>query len=133
MQPNQITLAVDTENTGVTTDKVYLRFEETLNRSTYVSDTHTYAEKDTVTLYRTLPKQNGNFKGVLKSSLKVTEDFSVPGVDSSTTLTSPVILSVSFSVPIGVTSADLLRLRQTVIALLDQDTLMNPLNHQLMI
>jgi hypothetical protein len=57
----------------------------------------------------------------------------VAGVDSSTTLTAPIILDLSFSVPIGATIADVKHLRQRLMALIDNDSFMDALNVQLMV
>lgn len=133
MQPDLITLAVDTANTGVTTDKDYTRYEEYQNRSVYVGETHTPAARDTLTLYRTQPKASGNFKGTSKTAIKFSRDIAVAGVDGISTLTSPIIVEVSFSVPVGATPAATLLSRQTALALLDMDAVMAALNDQLMV
>lgn len=133
MQPNTITLAVDKLNTGATTDKDYSRLDVFQNRANYVATTHTLDNRDTVSLYRTFPKQSGNYKGVAKSSIKLTKDISVLGVDQTSSIISPIIIEVSFSVPVGSPVADVLELRQTVLSILDRDDIMNALNNQLMI
>lgn len=133
MQPDVITLAVDVANNAVIVDQPYNRYEEDKNRSSYVSPAHLPDTRDMLTMYRTFPTRNGNFKGTGKSSVKFTQDVSVPGVDSSTTLTSPIILEVSFSVPVGTAVADLKEIRQRAVAILDSDTLMDALNLQLMV
>ena len=86
MQPNTITLAVDLLNTGATTDQIFTRQEEYLNRSVYISPTHSVSAKDTLSLYRTPIKPSGNFPGVAKVSAKFSTDYSIPGVDTETTL-----------------------------------------------
>lgn len=134
MQPNQITLAVDELNDTNTVNHVYDRYEEYLNRSVYIEDSmHSMAARDSLALYRTFPKVNGNFKGVQKTSFKFTKDILVDGVDGVSSLTSPVILEVSFSLPVGCTPAVALIARQKAIALLDTDALMAPLNDQLVV
>lgn len=133
MQPSTITLAVDTANTGSTTNEVYSRYEETQNRTTYIGAGHTPDSRDTITLYRTQPTRTGNFKGVSKSSVKFTEDTEVSGVDSSTTLAAPMIMEISFSIPVGASTADVVHLRQRAHALIDDDSIMNALNIQLMV
>jgi hypothetical protein len=133
MQPNEIILAVDTLNDSNTTDLTLSRFEESLNRTIYTSGSHSINSRDQLALYRTMPSQSGNFKGVAKSTIKFTKDFSVLGVDGLATLTSPVILSCSLSAPVGVTSAQLVEMRQRAVALLDSDTIMTALNFQLQI
>jgi hypothetical protein len=133
MQDNVITLAVDELNTGSTTNHVFDRFEEFSNRAVYIGENHALTAKDTLSLYRTFPKASGNFPGVAKSSFKFSKDYAITGVDGVASLTSPVIVEVSFSVPVGVAEADQLIMRQRAIALLDDDTIMGALMNQLMV
>lgn len=133
MQDNVLTLAVDELNNSTTTDHVFNRFEEYANRSVYIGENHQLSARDTLTLYRTFPKVNGNFKGTAKSALKFSTDKSVTGVDGLSSLTSPIISEVSFSVPVGVSLADMLIARQRLIALLDTDAFMDALMNQLMV
>jgi hypothetical protein len=65
--------------------------------------------------------------------VKFSQDVEVAGVDGVSTLTSPIIVEVSFSVPVGATQAEQLIARQRAIALLDDDTIMVKLNDQLMV
>jgi hypothetical protein len=132
MQPNDFTLSVDEENddTGLV-DQDYTRHEEYLNRSIYIGENHSLSARDTISFYRTPPKPNGNFKGVGKSAFKLSEDFTVVGVDSETTLTSPAIMEVSFSIPVGLTPAQTLAFRQRGLSLLDDDALVAALIDQL--
>ena len=132
MQNNTITLAVDVLNNATTVDKVFTRFEEYQNRAVYISDEHSIAERDTLALYRTLPKPSGNFRGVGKSTVKFSKDLSVLGVDG-TSQVAPLIIEVSFSIPVGATVATMLEMRQRAVALLDDDSVMVNLNHLLMI
>lgn len=136
MQPNEITLSVDELNDDTTTadaDTPYTRFQEFENRSMYIGDNHVMDARDQLGFYRTFPTVNGNFKGVLKTAFKFTRDTVVDGVDGVSQITSPLIMEVSFSIPVGTAEADVLKLRQTVLALLDRDDLLDPLNNQLMI
>lgn len=134
MLSDEITLSVDAENDGVgPVSEVYTRFEENLNRSIYIGSDHELTDRNTLTFYRTQPKVAGNFRGVAKTSFKFSKDFSVTGVDGVATITAPVIVEVSFSIPVGVSAADQLHIRQRVLALLDLDAVMLPLNNQLMI
>jgi hypothetical protein len=130
MQPNEITLGVDEANDTVIVNHVFTRNEEYLNRSVYQSDVSSLVAKDTMTFYRTFPKSNGNFRGVAKSAVKFSKDHVVDGVDGVSQLTSPVIVEVSFSIPVGVSDADVLLMRQRCVALLDDDTVMDALNVQ---
>lgn len=125
MLDNVITLAVDEDNSGSgTINHVYTRFDSVGNKSTYISGSHALDARDTLTFYRTFPKTSGNFKGVAKTALKFSQDIGVAGVDSETTLTAPIILEVSVSLPVGATAAQAMVARQRVIALLDTDALM---------
>lgn len=134
MLSDVITLSVDTQNDGVgPVSEEYNRFEENLNRSIYVGEDHQLIDRNTLTFYRTQPKVAGNFRGVAKTSFKFSKDFAVTGVDGVASITAPVIVEVSFSIPVGVTAADQLHVRQRVLALLDLDSVMVPLNNQLMI
>lgn len=134
MQPNTITLSVDKLNDAVApVSEDYERFEEFLNRSVYVGANHSPAARDTITLYRTFPTKNGNFNGVQKSAIKLSEDVSVVGVDSATTLTAPMIMEISFSFPVGVSAADQLAFRQRGLSTIDLDSVVTPLNNQLMV
>lgn len=130
MQANEVTLNVDYLNDGTTTPEAFERAEEYLNRSVYVSSAHTLESRDMFTLYRSPASKSGNFKGVGKTAAKFTKDFSVTGVDGVATLTSPVIIEISFSIPVGVSAADVLKCRQRALALLDSDTEMDKLNVQ---
>lgn len=127
MQPNTIVLPVDYLNTGVTTDETYRRIEEFQNRALYAGPSHTLLQRDTLALYRTANKRSGNFHGVAKVAGKFTLDVEVPGVDSTTTVTAPAIGEVNFAIPVGVSSADKLKIRQRILALIDMDAIMNPL------
>lgn len=128
MQPNEITLSVDEENDGVgPVNHVFTRFDEYQNRAVYVSSTHTPATKDTLSLYRTLPKSSGNFRGTTKSASKFAQDIVVTGVDGVSQLTAPIIVEVSLSLPVGATPAQAKIARQRAVALLDLDSIMSPL------
>jgi hypothetical protein len=128
MQPETITLAVDELNNGTGVDKDFERFSYTQNRTVYVSEDHTPLSKDILALYRTEPKSSGNFPGVLKTALKFSQDLTVAGVDQTTEITVPLIVEVSFSVPVGAADADVLIARQRVVAILDRDDIMVELN-----
>lgn len=134
MQPNTITLSVDEENDGVgPVDHVFTRFEEYQNRAVYIGSNHSMSTKDTMALYRTFPKPSGNFKGVTKTAFKFSKDLLVDGVDGVSQLTAPIIVDVSFSIPVGASHAQILIARQRALAMLDLDAIMTPLNEQLMV
>lgn len=133
MQPDTITLAVDELNNASTVNHVFTRYEEFQNRATYIMTDHTLAARNTLSLYRTFPKVNGNFCGVAKTAMKFSRDISVTGVDGVSSITAPIIVEVSFSLPVGITDAQALVARQKALSLLDLDTIMVPLNSQLMV
>lgn len=133
MQPVTLPLSVDVENNGVPVEQVLTRYEEDMNRTVYIGPGHLPDSRNMMTIYRTFPVRNGNFKGTSKSSIKFTEDRTVPGVDSNTLLSAPMIIEVNFSIPIGVNAERLKEARQRVIAALDLDTFMDALNLQLRI
>lgn len=133
MQADQVSLSVDVANNGIPVAEVFSRYEEFPNRATYIGDGHTPDSRNQFGLYRTFPSKSGNFKGVGKTALKFTQDIQVAGVDVASTLTAPMIAEVSFSLPVGATPADVKHIRQRVIAALDDDTVMDALNIQLMI
>lgn len=120
MLPNTI----EVNGCQVVTDHVepatatFTRVEETLNRSTYVDrNTHTEAKRDQVQFYRTYPKRSGSSLGSAKSAVKFTRDFSVLNADGSGFNTLPMIVELSFSIPVGVAAADRETLRALAIGL----------------
>lgn len=126
MQPNVITLPVNEDGDNGTTpavDHIFNRYDEYQNRSEYISGSHTLALRDKLGLYRTTPKASGNFRGTAKSAVKFTRDFSVAGVDASTTIVAPAIVEVSFSFPVGMTPAETMVMRQCAVAMLDHSVI----------
>lgn len=132
MQPNEITLSVDALNNGTPVNRIYTRFDEYQNRSVYVGPNHSISARDTLSLYRTQPKPSGNFKGVAKTALKFSEDKVVTGTDGLSQLTAPIIGDIAFSIPVGVSNADILAFEQRLVAALDH-AIMRALNETLMI
>lgn len=126
MQPNTLTLAVDLLNTDSTTNELFTRHEEQINRSTYVGPGHSVASVNMLQLYRTLPKRSGDYLGSAKVSLKLTQTRTVQSA-SGLDIPAQDISEVSFSVPVGVTAAQMLATRQRWIAILDDDAIMTPL------
>lgn len=133
MLSNTITLPIDILNNGTAVNFEYSRYDEYQNRSVYISGNHSLVARDSISFFRSFPKPSGNFKGVMKTSFKITKDIQVSGVDGVANLTSPIIIEVKLSLPVGATTAQLITERQKVIALLDDDSLMKGLNEQLMI
>lgn len=122
MQANTLTFQVDATNTGTPAALALDRYEEASNRSVYVTAVHTPGSREMIALTRALPTKSGNFRGVSKGSLKFTQDVSVTGVDSNTTILAPIIVEVSFSLPVGCDADDVKRARQIIIGALDDDT-----------
>lgn len=133
MLSNTIILPIDTLNTGTKTNTDYSRYDEYQNRSVYIGTDHSLSARDSISFFRSFPKPSGNFKGVMKTSFKITKDIMVLGVDGLANLTSPIIIEVKFSLPVGAETAQLIAERQKVIALLDDDSLMRSLTEQLTI
>lgn len=119
MQDNIITLAVDVENTGSTTDEDYRRFEETLNKTTYIGEDHSLSTRNLLEMARQKPKPGGNHRGVARSDLKITQDYEVAGIQTDTTLIAPFIININSAVPVGVSAAQAMHMRQRAIAALD--------------
>lgn len=119
MQPDTITLAVDELNNDTLVDHPMTRVDYTNSRSKYIGATHSAINRDEMSLFRSAAKASGNFRGVEKTSVKLTKDQSVPGADGVTTLTIPAIGECSFSLPIGMSSANKLLLRQCLVAAVD--------------
>jgi len=134
MQPDSITLSVNADNDDGTTpdvDIVYSRYDEYQNRSVYIAADHSLSVRNTMGFYRTFPKPSGNFLGVAKSAIKFTQDYVVPGADSTTTITAPGLAEVNFSLPVGITPAQTLALAMRVAAAIVQSAILAPLTDQL--
>lgn len=133
MQPDQLTLAVDPLNDGTIVPEVFSRYDRFANRTVYIGEGHLPDARNTLSMYRSFATKSGNFNGTSKSAVKFSRDIGVPGADGVSTLTAPVIIDISFSVPVGTPAAVILAMRQAAIALLDDDAVMVPLNSQLMV
>lgn len=129
MQPNTIVLPVDLANNGTVVNQTFTRSEELVNRSTYRGPGNTLAVRNVAQLYRTLPKRTGAFLGACKTSVKFTRDITVLDA-AGASVVAPLILELSFSVPVGASDADILALRQHGVAILDLDAVMIGLNSQ---
>jgi hypothetical protein len=121
MLDNTITLAVDLENTGSTTNEVYNRYDEYQDRSVYIGPNHALDARQTMTCYRTKPKPSGKSRGVAKTALKFSEDVTVPGTDGAD-LAAVELGEISFSLPVGTSAERAMALRQRMIAALDSDS-----------
>lgn len=128
MLDNTITLAVNEDNDDGTTPAVDHDFENRerfANRSVYLGPLHTPASADLLSIYRTFPKENGNYRGTAKSAVKFSKEIVVPGKDTTTEITSPQILEISFSNPVGSTVEQQRMLRYRAAAMLMSDDLMD--------
>ena len=114
--PNTLTVNIDKENDGSSIPVVLSEIERAADRSRYKFPGHTLVARDYVEFYRTLNKKSGNSNGVAKSAIKVTRDISVPGVDTTTTLVAPQIGHVTFSSPVGATTAQELEIAMRLVA-----------------
>lgn len=129
MLPNSITLAVDEANDANPVNHVLARAEESANKSVYYDADHTVASRNTLAFMRTFPKQSGNFYGTLKTTVKFTKDVEVTGVNGET-IKVPSIAEVNFSFPVGTDNSHATLMRQEVIAMLDDDSVMDPFHDQ---
>lgn len=118
MQANTITLPVDELNNGTPTDKAFSRFQEFTDRSVYNGPNHSVAAPNTMVLYRTLPKRTGSFLGAAKTAVKFTKTVTVLDSEGNST-SKPAIAEASFSIPVGMTPAATLALRQHLVAAID--------------
>jgi hypothetical protein len=123
MQDNVITLSVDAANDGSPVNQDYSRHHETTDRTTYIGTTHTEAEREQFQLYRTAAKRSGVSRGSRKCAIKFTQDVSVLNADGSGDIVLPLIGEVSFAIPLGVTDAQLVELRQRLVSILDDDSI----------
>lgn len=121
MLPNTIVLPVDVLDNGTTVDKTYTRDDAFPNRAVYVAADHTLAVRSLLNTYRTQPKPSGNFPGVAKGSMKLTQDYVVLGKDRTTEVVAGGIVEYSSSMPVGCTTAQHVEMLQRMIALLKHD------------
>jgi len=128
MLAEDLIFQVNEDNDDGTTPMVphaYRRFDKIDNRSFYITPTHSAEARDMLTFHRSLPKTNGNFRGVKKSTMKFTRDVIVLGADGISNITAQEIISVNFSSPVGMTEADMKIRRMTVIAAVADDDVMS--------
>lgn len=116
MQEAIITLPVDVVDNGTLVNQVFSRQEEYLHRTLYIGAEHQPDMRNTLGIYRTPIKPTSGFKGVMRTSLKITKDVQVLNPVGET-ITSPMIAELSFSVPVGTSAEDRLELTQTIGAL----------------
>lgn len=118
-----IELDVDVANNDTIVEQVLVNAgPDTINRSTFeFSGTHSLVARDIVQFYRTYPKRSGQSRGSAKCAMKFTTDIAVNNSDGSGDIVLPLIGEVSFSLPVGVTPAQTMSLRQRIVSLLDLD------------
>lgn len=126
MQDNTITLAVDVANNGTSVDQVFNRYLEETNRTTYRGPGDTLVERNQMAFYRTPPKRSGNYLGSAKSGVKLTLDIDVVQADGTTTK-APIIVDLSFSVPVGANPVVSKNRRQHALAVLDREDIIGKL------
>lgn len=122
-----ITLAVDVLNNATLVNKVFTKLRSLKNglQTVLFGPDHTSYSPDLLSCTVSDPKPNGNFKGVVRPIVKRSTTVSVAGVDDTTTISTPLIGTINFSVPVGVTAAQVMELRQDLIAVLDNDSIMD--------
>lgn len=126
-----LTLSVDKANDNNAVNEVFTRDGGAVapNKSFYYGDLHTVDAKETLAFTRVLPKINGNFKGTQRSSQKYARAFNVLGVDGSTIQAIATTECID-SFPVGMTSAHKKEMRQYMIALRDNDAIMDKIHDQ---
>lgn len=125
MLNNTITLSVDTANDGVVSDIDFIRFQAYTDKSIYIGPDHTSLITDQVAFYRTAAKPSGTSLGVEKRQIKITQTNSVPTSETDVSTYANDIATLQFSLPVGTSSASKKALRQRLIALLDDDSIMD--------
>lgn len=123
MQSNTLTFNVDVANNGTTVPVELVRNEEHLNRSVYINKAggHSVGNRDQLGFYRTAPKINGESRGSLKVTIKLTRDYAVPNASGTGDIVRPAIAEANFTLPVGMTADQLKEIRQRLIAILDDD------------
>jgi len=129
---DQITINVDVLNDSNLVAKVFTKARTLLNgaRTLFFGPSHETSLPDTLAMSVTDAKPNGNYKGVTRPSVKRTSTIVVAGQDPATSITCPLIGNIEFSIPVGASSAQCMIIRQELIAILDDDTIMEPLMMQ---
>jgi hypothetical protein len=131
MQSREIALDVDKAANGTVSTVGYTRFDEASNRSTYIGPNHTLLVSDQLTFYRSFPKRSGNFNGSGKCRVKISRDVNVPGADKSSSLSASAIMEMALSLPVGISSQEVIEMLQTMVALLSSRNVMDPLTLRL--
>lgn len=132
MQDNSLIFSVDADGTTYA-DETFERFETRLNSSVYHGANHVMDARNLMALFRTMPKENGNFKGFARSSYKVTQDVVVVGKDGLAQLTVPAIVKTEYVLPVGITEADRLAITRRSAAIGGNRAVIDPLTSGLVI
>lgn len=134
MLDNTITLPVDVAHNSTDVDEIFTRDDEqTRDRTVYTGADNSLVSRNLLTFSRNRPTVSGNFRGVAKTTAKLTQDYIVEGVDTTTTNVAPFILAIGASMPVGVTAAEAMHMRQRAVALLDLEALIVKLMEELQI
>lgn len=121
MLTSTIVLPVDVLGNNVLVDQTYtldVRNDEK-RVSIYTGPSHSFLAEDIVQIQTFLPQRAGNFNGVVKASAKIRETQVIPGFDSTTSITTPAILKIESSLPVGISTAAVTEIRNRAIALID--------------
>jgi len=126
-----LTLSVDKANNASPVSEVFTRDGGAVapNKSLYYGDLHTVDSKETLGFTRVPAKVNGNFKGTQRSSQKYARTVQVLGVDGNT-IDAIATTECIDSFPVGMTSALKKEMRQYLVALRDNDTIMDKVHDQ---
>lgn len=127
--PDPITLSIDEANDSNPSDHILSRGREFATKTEYYDEDHTVASRSMCTVMCTLPKQNGNFYGTLKTSVKFTRDVTVTGVNGED-IKVPSIAEANFSFPSGTDEAHATLMRQSLVSFLDLDSVMDLIHNQ---
>lgn len=125
-----LTINTDPNNDDTIVAKIFSRARVLMNglKTLYHMDnSHSTARPDTLSFETSEPKPNGQFLGVTRPKVVRRRTIDVESIDPGTEISQPLIGKVEFSIPVGATDAELLELRQDLIAVLDDDATMGTL------
>lgn len=128
MLPNELVLSVDPAHDSNPQDETYSKVKEdsSLGRSVYTGADHSLTMRETLTVSAREPIPSGQFRGVAKSSIKFTEDLTIPNALGDD-IVAPQIGEISFSLPVGTTAAQAMHLRQRLVAALNSESFITTL------
>jgi hypothetical protein len=128
-----LTIQSDVANNDTLVAKVFNRARVLMNGLKtlfHESNSHTTARPSTLSFETSEPRPNGQFMGVTRPKIVRRRTIDVESLDPAVEVTQPLIGKIEFSVPVGATDAEMLEMRQDLIAVLDDDTLMGTLMTQ---